>query len=263
VCSSDLGYALNQVLDLTSITLNEGAVQAMDDDAVQLVAYFGDATGNGGYSSLDTSRVSRVAVGLDTGLSAFPRIDPVLVADITGNGAISSLDTSRVSRVAVGLPVAEVPAMPGFAPMMVASDLQPKISDSVDSSAKSEGATVVSLDVSAPMTGDPSPSEPSALSTIGLMLAGLSPPRGMPIPLFTISANEDPISLYSFRSGNLPPAVAEIVFGDEVWPLTQLEDQSETNDQDGILGQVALDDPLMTNRLTLNDSSELARQDET
>jgi hypothetical protein len=122
------GYRLKQVLDLSGISLNGGAVPALDDDAIEAVAYFGDATGNGAYSSLDTSRVSRVAVGLDSGLSAYQLLDPVIVIDITGNGLISSLDTSRVSRAVVGLSVAEVPALPSPLPTIVVSGPDPRVS---------------------------------------------------------------------------------------------------------------------------------------
>lgn len=109
-------YAAMHVLDLRQVLVDAGATPAIEDDGVHLVAYFGDATGNGTYSSLDTSRVSRVVVGLDNGFSAYPLADPLLVGDLTGNGNFSSLDTSWISRVIVGLPVAEVPPLPGPAP---------------------------------------------------------------------------------------------------------------------------------------------------
>ncbi|MCY2990074.1 MAG: dockerin type I domain-containing protein, partial [Planctomycetota bacterium] len=123
------GYGSKQVLDLHQLSINEGAIPALDNDGVQVVAYLGDVTGNGTYSSLDTSRVSRVAVGLDTGFAAFPLADPVLLADITGNGTISSLDTSKVSRLAVGLSVPEVPALPSpSASPLIVGGPDPKLS---------------------------------------------------------------------------------------------------------------------------------------
>ncbi|MCH5376851.1 MAG: PA14 domain-containing protein, partial [Planctomycetes bacterium] len=92
----DAIYTDKHLLDLRDISINAGSIPAIDDDGIHVVAYFGDVTGNGTYSSLDTSRISRMAVGLDTGFAAFPSADPVLVGDITGNGGFSSLDTSRI-----------------------------------------------------------------------------------------------------------------------------------------------------------------------
>ncbi|MCH5375181.1 MAG: cohesin domain-containing protein, partial [Planctomycetes bacterium] len=84
--------------------------------------------GNGTYSSLDTSFVSRMAVGLDTGFTAFQLADPRLIGDLTLNGGFSSLDTSRISRVVVGLPVDEVPAQPSPLPSVVPTGPDPKLS---------------------------------------------------------------------------------------------------------------------------------------
>ncbi|MCH5374443.1 MAG: cohesin domain-containing protein, partial [Planctomycetes bacterium] len=124
----DAPYAAKHILDIEDISINAGGVPAIDDDGVHVVAYFGDVTGNGTYSSLDSSRVSRMAVGLDTGFAAFPLADPVLVGDLTMNGGFSSLDTSRISRVVVGLPVDEVPAQPSPLPALIQTGPDPKLS---------------------------------------------------------------------------------------------------------------------------------------
>ncbi|MBI3464201.1 MAG: hypothetical protein HY000_14265 [Planctomycetes bacterium] len=79
----------------------------MDDDAVHVVGYLGDATGNKAYSGLDAQRVQRVVVNLDSGFvpSAavdpslhYARMDPVVIADVTGNGALSGLDATRIQQ---------------------------------------------------------------------------------------------------------------------------------------------------------------------
>jgi hypothetical protein len=90
-------YAGKQLLDLRNVLIDESVV-GVDDDGVHVVAYFGDTTGNGGYSSLDLSRLQAVVLGTDTGFDAFQLVDPVLMGDITGNGGLSSLDTSRLSQ---------------------------------------------------------------------------------------------------------------------------------------------------------------------
>ena len=106
-------YRDKQIFNLSGITLNGGTIPAIDDDGVQLVAYFGDTTGNGTYSSLDAQRVLRLAVGLDSGLATYLLADPLIIGDITGNNAISSLDATRILQEVVGLDRPEIPSIPG------------------------------------------------------------------------------------------------------------------------------------------------------
>ncbi|MDH6076817.1 hypothetical protein NWP16_02840, partial [Chrysosporum ovalisporum FSS-45] len=79
------------------------------DSAVQLVANFGDTTGNQGYSASDASLIARVSVGLDTGFRAFPVTDPLILGDITGSGELTALDAAFVAQRVVG---SSVPAIP-------------------------------------------------------------------------------------------------------------------------------------------------------
>jgi membrane-associated phospholipid phosphatase len=101
-------YGKAGVLDITDVKINNGAISALGDQAVELAAYFGEATGNQRYSALDGQRILRVVVGLDSGFAAYPTTDPVIVADITGNGLLSSLDGTRVLQEVVGLDRAEI-----------------------------------------------------------------------------------------------------------------------------------------------------------
>jgi hypothetical protein len=115
----DAPYGSKHVLDLEA-TVNGGAVPVAADDALHVVAYLGDATGNGGYSALDAQRVLRIAVGRDRGLAAFPLVDPALIADVTGNGEVSALDATRLLQETVGLERPEIPPLPGLvAPIFV------------------------------------------------------------------------------------------------------------------------------------------------
>jgi hypothetical protein len=107
-------YRATQLLALTDLRVNEGALPARADAALQVAAYLGDATGTGTYSALDGQRTLRVAVGLDTGLAAFLKVDPVLIADVTRNGVISSLDATVILQEAVGLDRPELPPLPGI-----------------------------------------------------------------------------------------------------------------------------------------------------
>lgn len=102
-------YRTKHVLDLTNISLNAGAIPALDDDALHVVAFFADVTGNGTYSAQDASFIARQAVGIDTGFDQFKLLDPFIIGDITGNGGISAQDTSFMLQAAVGINVAEIP----------------------------------------------------------------------------------------------------------------------------------------------------------
>jgi hypothetical protein len=82
------------------------------DSATLVVAYFGDTTGNRGYSAADATRILRVATGLDTGFAAYRFVDPVVVADISGNGGLGSLDATRLLQEVVGIDQPTTPPLP-------------------------------------------------------------------------------------------------------------------------------------------------------
>jgi hypothetical protein len=101
-----------QILKLEHVRTNGGAVEVTSDDALHVVGYFGDASGNGDYSGLDAGQIARVVVGNDTGFETYPLTDPVLIADITRNGDLSGLDAVLVAREVVGLDPPEIPPLP-------------------------------------------------------------------------------------------------------------------------------------------------------
>ena len=71
-------YGKKEVLDLADVRVN-GAIAA-DDDALQLVGYFGDTSGNGAYSTLDGQQIQRVLVKLDSGFAAYVNVDPLILS---------------------------------------------------------------------------------------------------------------------------------------------------------------------------------------
>ncbi len=111
------------VVDIDGLLLNEGAIAAVDRDGMHVVAFPGDATGNGDYSALDAQRILRVAVLLDRGFDAFPLIDPLLVADVTGNGRLSALDAARVLQISTGLDQPDIPPLPELEPPILTAGL--------------------------------------------------------------------------------------------------------------------------------------------
>jgi hypothetical protein len=121
-------YLQKQVLDLANISLNGGAIPAIDDDGVHVAAYFGDVTANGTLTAQDAAQIARLAVGLDNGFAPYAMLDPVVIGDINGNGSVSSTDIVRMLQVAVALPTPEVPALPIPAVSLVSGGPDPKLS---------------------------------------------------------------------------------------------------------------------------------------
>ena len=114
-------YGDGGVLHFDSLAVNEDAFVSIGDDAVHVVAYIGDATGNHKYSGLDSSFIARASVGLDDGFDAYPLKSPVIIADVTGNGTLSGLDAAYVAQKSVGLTQTKIPDLPDI----VLPDVEP------------------------------------------------------------------------------------------------------------------------------------------
>lgn len=110
----EAGYGAARVLDIADVRI-DGAV-GRADDGVQVVALFGDSTGDRRYTSLDSQRVARIVAGIDTGLGFYPAIDPVLISDVDRSGTLTSADGSIITResqfVLSGNPVLDQPQIP-------------------------------------------------------------------------------------------------------------------------------------------------------
>jgi hypothetical protein len=137
-------YRAKQNLHVTQAIVNGLAARA--DDAIHLVAYTGDTTGSGTYSSTDAARILRLAAGLDTGFILFPLLDPVVLADVTGNGQITSLDATRILQEVVGLDRAEIPPLPGIVVPAPIADPLVNIPAAIHASAGSIVSAPVNLD---------------------------------------------------------------------------------------------------------------------
>src|SRR5262249_42655851 len=98
-------YKAKEVLHFSSLSVNGGAITAVADDGVHVVAFLGDASGDGLYTSADSVVISRVASAADTGLAAFPVLDPVLIADLSGNGLVQSNDGALLNNFLGGATV--------------------------------------------------------------------------------------------------------------------------------------------------------------
>ncbi|MCU0923119.1 MAG: hypothetical protein MUF16_22830, partial [Burkholderiaceae bacterium] len=92
-------YGRTQLLDLTVTQINGSAPLSggvAEDDALHIVGYWGDTTGDAKYGTDDVSLLQRVIVRLDNGFSFWRNLDPVLVADIAGGSTLNSLDSGRL-----------------------------------------------------------------------------------------------------------------------------------------------------------------------
>ncbi|MCC9601137.1 cadherin domain-containing protein [Stieleria sp. JC731] len=157
----DATYGAMQVIRITSLDVNAGGITADVDDAIQVVAFPGDANRNQRYDAEDARLISRVGVGLDSGFvftnptstststTLYPTVDPMLIGDVSGNGELSPLDSSDLLRQVVGLSTPNIPDLP---------DAQAPTSVSLSASTINDnttvGTTVATLSTVDPDSGD-------------------------------------------------------------------------------------------------------------
>jgi len=122
-------YRATNLITLNSVGLG-GVTGEVGDSSIHKVAYFGDASGNIGYSAYDAALISRAItmMALDSGFDAYDLIDPVIIADINGNGMLGSMDASLVAQKAVGYAVAEIPVVPMLLSPIINLGVDPVVS---------------------------------------------------------------------------------------------------------------------------------------
>jgi uncharacterized repeat protein (TIGR03803 family) len=110
--ASPMPYRAKDLLHLSNVALNGGSIPVVTSDGIHLVAYVGDANGDGTYSSDDAVRITRVTLQTDTGFAPYPLVDPVIVADTDGSGFIPSDAALQVNEAGVGVSTANLPRPP-------------------------------------------------------------------------------------------------------------------------------------------------------
>jgi uncharacterized repeat protein (TIGR03803 family) len=105
-------YKAKDLLHLSGVALNGGALPVTTSDALHLVAYVGDGNGDGSYSSDDAVKITRTALQTDTGFAAYPLVDPVIVADTDGSGFLPADAALQVNEAGVGFPTSNLPTPP-------------------------------------------------------------------------------------------------------------------------------------------------------
>jgi hypothetical protein len=106
-------YRVLDLLTVTNVTLSGGGhTPVPSTSALHLVAYVGDADGNGIYSSNDSVLITHVALQRDSGFAAYPLVDPVIVADTDGSGFIPADAPLQANEAGVGFPTATLASPP-------------------------------------------------------------------------------------------------------------------------------------------------------
>jgi hypothetical protein len=250
---ADAAYGASHILDVANLTVRLAAIgdiPAIDDDALHVAAYLGDATGNKDYSGLDAQRVARVGVGLDTGFDAFPRIDPVVIADVTVNGDLSGLDAQRIAQEAVGLDPDEIPSLPqslrlespAKGPTRQALANSTSASRGVGTSGRQNTASTTAPSTTAPRHGrfvETTPREASEFANQPASHDWL-PSRGTPThvsweTLKTIMRDFDPVLTYGQETEVIPND--EFPLGIRPWPEESLGDLVDELSEIEDLGQ--------------------------
>ncbi len=142
-------YKAKELLHWSSVSLNGGAITAVGDDAMQVVTFLGDTTGDGIYTSADSVLLSRVAVTADSGLAAYPILDPVIIGDLTGDGRVTAADTTALNLYISGTAVAQVPPYLG-APTNLPAGPDPTVSIPTGLKAAPGGVVTVPVNIDNP-----------------------------------------------------------------------------------------------------------------
>jgi hypothetical protein len=124
-------YKAKDVLHLTGASINGGAIKVATGDALHMVSYVGDADGNGGYSSNDAVLITRAALQTDSGFTAYPLVDPVIVGDTDGAGFIPADAPLQANEAGVGFATANlsIPPVPsGVVFQPIANNVDPQLS---------------------------------------------------------------------------------------------------------------------------------------
>jgi hypothetical protein len=126
-------YRSKDLLHLSGVSLNGGTLPVVTSDGLHVVAFVGDATGDGKYLNDDATALIRAAIQVDTGFSHYPLIDPVIVGDVNGSGfigadsALQALDGS-VGFLAPNLPFPALPPAGSIHFAIIGSNTDPSVS---------------------------------------------------------------------------------------------------------------------------------------
>src|SRR5262249_17334893 len=136
-------YRSKQLLQISSV-FNGGAIPTINDNAVQVVAYVGNGTGTGTYSSNDVGKLLNESSGADAGCALSPTADPAIIGDLNANGGVDAGDAVQLSIFNTPAPnPAFVPAYPGVTPSVIFQGPDPTLSLPAALSVNADGTVLV------------------------------------------------------------------------------------------------------------------------
>jgi hypothetical protein len=121
-------YGAKALLSFVDVQIDQGSVPVRRDDGLVAIGYLGDASGDGSLSSLDYQRTNRLLLGQDSGLGAWPLIDPILLTDVDRNGRLTAADSLKILLQASGTPQKDIPPIPAGLPSLTFAGADPVIS---------------------------------------------------------------------------------------------------------------------------------------
>jgi hypothetical protein len=121
-------YKATDLLHFSSLSLkaNGQSVATIGSDALHLVTFQGDASGDGAITSADGLDISRVVAGADAGFAAYPLVDPGIIADMLGDGVVDGPNGALLGRYINGIATPQLPVYPG-APVNKLSVADPSV----------------------------------------------------------------------------------------------------------------------------------------
>jgi sugar lactone lactonase YvrE len=105
-------YKAKDLLHFSSLSLNTG-VTVIGSDALHLVTFQGDGSGDGAITSADALDISRVVAGADAGFAAYPLTDPTIIADMLSDGVVDGPNGALLGRYINGIATPQLPVYPG------------------------------------------------------------------------------------------------------------------------------------------------------
>jgi Bacterial pre-peptidase C-terminal domain/Bacterial Ig-like domain len=150
--ASPTPYKAKDVMHLANVTVGgpSGNIAAVTSDGLHLVAFVGDANGDGAYSSDDAVRITRVTLQTDTGFAPYPLVDPVIVADTDGAGFIPSDAPLQANEAGVGVKTANLanpPIPPGVHFTAIGNNVDPTLSVDIGSGTGDHSTVTVAVNI--------------------------------------------------------------------------------------------------------------------
>ncbi len=148
--SAASSYKSKSLLHLSNIVIN-GTTTAVNSDGIEAVAYLGDVAGTGSFSPLDAALISEIAVGIDSGFSAFEQLDPSIIGNVSGTGTTNSSDVTLMNRLLAGIAAPQIPQPPaGLTIPAIGPDPTLSLGPTVTTTANGTVTVPVNIDTARP-----------------------------------------------------------------------------------------------------------------